>query len=128
MLSGDAGRYNRLGLRGSSEELPISLHGYYVFEKQFYDLLNAARTVRISAREILPASARDTSSAYLFKDYWEDMGHRSVLQRQSRTHVSPDPPFSFYDERPHLHAVTLSASTKLLDSKALSDGWRGLYS
>ena len=50
--------------------------GIYVFEKQvLHDLLNRAPEQTDFGKEIIPASAKDYNvQAYLFKDYWEDIG------------------------------------------------------
>src|SRR5215475_1118796 len=59
-----------------AQELPyIGSMGIYVFEKQvLHDLLNTAPERTDFGKEVLPQSADYNVQAYLFKDYWEDIG------------------------------------------------------
>ena len=76
--------------------------GIYVFERRvLHDLLNAAPDRTDFGKEILPQSARDYNvQAYLFKDYWEDIGTIEAFYNANLALTyQPDPPFSFYDEK-----------------------------
>src|SRR5580765_8045604 len=92
-----------LGLPGEkAKEFPcIASRGIYVFEKQvLHDLLNAAPDRTDFGKEILPASLSSHNvQAYLFKDYWEDIGTIEAFYHANLALTAqPDPPFSFYDE------------------------------
>jgi len=107
-----------------AKELPfIASMGIYVFEKQvLHDLLDEAPDRTDFGREILPASARDYNvQAYLFKDYWEDIGTIEAFYTANLalTH-QPDPPFSFYDEKAPIYTRSRHLPpTKLLDSHVI---------
>jgi glucose-1-phosphate adenylyltransferase len=114
-----------LGLPAAkAKESPyIASMGIYVFEKRvLHDLLNEARERTDFGKEILPASARDYNvQAYLFKDYWEDIGTIEAFYNANLalTH-QPDPPFSFYDEKAPIYTRSrYLPPTKLLDSKVI---------
>jgi glucose-1-phosphate adenylyltransferase len=97
----------------------IASMGIYVFERQvLLDLLTGPGTD--FGREIIPAAAQNYNiQAYLFKDYWEDIGTiESFYQANLALTQQPDPPFSFYDEKApiYTHARHLPPS-KLLDSR-----------
>jgi glucose-1-phosphate adenylyltransferase len=85
-----------------AKELPyIASMGIYVFEKRvLHDLLNASRDRTDFGKEIIPASAKDYNlQAYLFRDYWEDIGTVEAFYNANLALTyQPDPPFSFYDE------------------------------
>jgi glucose-1-phosphate adenylyltransferase len=102
----------------AQQEPYIASMGIYVFEKQvLLDLLKAPGTD--FGREIIPAAAKNYNvQAYLFKDYWEDIGTiESFYNANLALTQQPDPPFSFYDEKApiYTHARHLPPS-KLLDS------------
>jgi len=101
----------------------IASMGIYVFEKQvLHDLLNQAPDRTDFGREILPASARDHNvQAYLFKDYWEDIGTiESFYEANLALTSQPDPPFSFYDEKAPIYTrARYLPPTKLLDSHVI---------
>jgi glucose-1-phosphate adenylyltransferase len=101
----------------------IASMGIYVFEKQvLHDLLNAAPGQTDFGKEILPASARDYNvQAYLFKDYWEDIGTIEAFYNANLALTyQPDPPFSFYDEKAPIYTRSrYLPPTKLLDSKVI---------
>lgn len=77
----------------------IASMGIYVFNKQtLVDLLRRAPEQTDFGKEIIPGCARDHNvQAYLFDDYWEDIGtieaffHSNLALTQQ-----PAPPFSFY--------------------------------
>ena len=114
-----------LGL--SAEKAKISPYiasmGIYVFEKRvLHDLLNQAPDRTDFGREILPASANDYNvQAYLFKDYWEDIGTiESFYNANLALTFQPDPPFSFYDEKAPIYTHSrYLPPTKLLDSRVI---------
>ena len=114
-----------LGL--SAEKAKISPYiasmGIYVFEKRvLHDLLNQAPDRTDFGREILPVSANDYNvQAYLFKDYWEDIGTiESFYNANLALTFQPDPPFSFYDEKAPIYTHSrYLPPTKLLDSRVI---------
>lgn len=91
-----------LGLsKEEAEEKPyIASMGVYIFKKEI--LLNLLRwrfpTANDFGSEIIPASAREfVIQAYLFNDYWEDIGTiRSFFEANLALTAHP-PKFSFYD-------------------------------
>ena len=101
----------------------IASMGIYVFEKQIlHDLLNRARHQTDFGREVIPAAAKDHNvQAYLFKDYWEDIGTIESFYNANLALTSqPDPPFSFYDEKAPIYTHSRHLPpTKLLDSKVV---------
>jgi glucose-1-phosphate adenylyltransferase len=107
-----------------AKELPyIGSMGIYVFERQVLrDLLNAAPDRTDFGKEILPQSAKDYNvQAYLFKDYWEDIGTIEAFYNANLALTyQPDPPFSFYDEKAPIYTrARYLPPTKLLDSKVI---------
>jgi glucose-1-phosphate adenylyltransferase len=110
----------RLGVPAdkAGEQPYIASMGIYVFERQvLLDLLTGPGTD--FGREIIPAAAEHYNiQAYLFNDYWEDIGTiESFYHANLALTEQPDPPFSFYDEKApiYTHARHLPPS-KLLDS------------
>ena len=68
--------------------------------------------------------------AYLFQDYWEDIGTIEAFYNANLALTAqPDPPFSFYDEKAPIYTRSrYLPPTKLLDSPSdRIDGRRGLY-
>jgi len=114
-----------LGLsREKAQESPyIASMGIYVFEKQvMHDLLNHAPEQTDFGKEILPASApAHNVQAYLFKDYWEDIGTIEAFYHANLALTyQPDPPFSFYDEAAPIYTRSrYLPPTKLLDSHVI---------
>lgn len=112
----------RLGLSAAkAQELPyIASMGIYVFEKQvLLDLLDQAPEHTDFGREIIPAAAKDYNvQAYLFKEYWEDIGTIEAFYNANLALTyQPDPPFSFYDEKAPIYTHSRHLPpTKLLDS------------
>ena len=107
-----------------AKELPfIASMGIYVFERQvLHDLLNEAPDRTDFGREILPASARDYNvQAYLFKDYWEDIGTIEAFYNANLALTyQPDPAFSFYDEKAPIYTRSrYLPPTKLLESQVI---------
>jgi glucose-1-phosphate adenylyltransferase len=114
-----------LGLpKEKAKEYPyIASMGIYVFEKQVLsDLLNEAPEHTDFGKEVLPSSARNYNvQAYLFKDYWEDIGTIEAFYNANLALTyQPDPPFSFYDEKAPIYTRSrYLPPTKLLDSKVI---------
>ena len=98
----------------------IASMGIYVFDKQvLLDLLNQAPERTDFGKEIIPAAAKDHRVyAYLFKDYWEDIGTiESFFEANLALTKQPVPPFSFYDEKAPIYTHSrYLPPTKLLDS------------
>lgn len=104
-----------------AKEFPyIASMGIYVFEKQvLLDLLKEAPDQTDFGREIIPSSTKDYNvQAYLFKDYWEDIGTIEAFYNANLALTyQPDPPFSFYDEKAPIYTRSrYLPPTKLLDS------------
>jgi glucose-1-phosphate adenylyltransferase len=79
----------------------IASMGIYVFKKKvLFDLLNAAEHQTDFGKEIIPAAALTHNvQAFLFDDYWEDIGTiKSFYDANLALTRQPQPPFSFYDE------------------------------
>jgi len=99
----------------------IASMGIYVFEKQImHDLLSRAPVRTDFGREILPdALSGQNVQAYLFNDYWEDIGTIEAFYNANLALTEqPDPPFSFYDEKAPIYTrPRYLPPTKLLDSR-----------
>jgi glucose-1-phosphate adenylyltransferase len=114
-----------LGLsREEAKDAPyIASMGIYVFEKPvLHDLLNRDRQRHDFGREILPVALIDHNvQAYLFNDYWEDIGTIEAFYNANLALTEqPDPPFSFYDERAPIYTRSrYLPPTKLLDSRVI---------
>ena len=107
-----------------AKEFPyIASMGIYVFERQvLLDLLKAAPDQTDFGKEILPSSTRDYNvHAYLFKDYWEDIGTIEAFYNANLALTcQPGPPFSFYDERAPIYTrPRYLPPTKLLDCNVI---------
>ncbi|MGD1853735.1 MAG: glucose-1-phosphate adenylyltransferase [Leptolyngbyaceae cyanobacterium] len=99
----------------------IASMGIYVFNKQtLIDLLRRSPEQTDFGKEIIPGAARDHNiQAYLFDDYWEDIGtieaffHSNLALTQQ-----PAPPFNFYDEDAPIYTrARYLPPSKVLDSK-----------
>ena len=101
----------------------IASMGIYVFEKQIlHDLLNQSPARTDFGREILPAALSGHKvHAYLFNDYWEDIGTIEAFYNANLALTEqPDPPFSFYDEKAPIYTrPRYLPPTKLLDSRVI---------
>jgi glucose-1-phosphate adenylyltransferase len=101
----------------------IASMGIYVFDKQvMHDLLSQSPNRTDFGREVLPAAlASHNVQAYLFNDYWEDIGTiESFYNANLALTEQPDPRFSFYDEKAPIYTRSrYLPPTKLLDSKVI---------
>ncbi|MDX2097581.1 MAG: glucose-1-phosphate adenylyltransferase [Leptolyngbyaceae cyanobacterium bins.59] len=93
-----------LGLTSEeAKEKPyIASMGIYVFKKDvLVKLLSESPERTDFGKEIIPATAKDYNvQAYLFDDYWEDIGTiESFYDANLALTQQPQPPFSFYDEK-----------------------------
>jgi glucose-1-phosphate adenylyltransferase len=97
----------------------IASMGIYVFKKEvLFKLLREGIERTDFGKEIIPDASKDYNvQAYLFDDYWEDIGtieafyHANLALTQQ-----PQPPFSFYDEEAPIYTrPRYLPPTKLLD-------------
>ncbi|MBD2447901.1 glucose-1-phosphate adenylyltransferase [Nostoc sp. FACHB-152] len=97
----------------------IASMGIYVFKREVLIKLLREKLERTDfGKEIIPDAAEDYNiQAYLFDDYWEDIGtidafyHANLALTQQ-----PQPPFSFYDEEAPIYTrPRYLPPTKLLD-------------
>jgi glucose-1-phosphate adenylyltransferase len=86
----------------AAQEKPyIASMGIYVFKRQtLIDLLSKQPEHTDFGKEILPQAIRNLNvQAYLFNDYWEDIGTIESFYRANLALAhQPDPMFSFYDK------------------------------
>ncbi|HEY9654122.1 MAG TPA: glucose-1-phosphate adenylyltransferase, partial [Crinalium sp.] len=92
-----------LGLspEGAKEKPYIASMGIYLFKREvLIDLLKKQPESPDFGKEIIPNSAKDHNvQAYLFNDYWEDIGTiESFFNANLALVKQPNPLFSFYDE------------------------------
>jgi glucose-1-phosphate adenylyltransferase len=92
-----------LGLTKEQAELQpyIASMGIYVFKKDvLIKLLKESLERTDFGKEIIPDAAKDYNvQAYLFDDYWEDIGTIEAFYNANLALTQqPMPPFSFYDE------------------------------
>lgn len=98
----------------------IASMGIYVFKKQvLFDLLSGMPNATDFGKEIIPAAAQKNHNvqAFLFNDYWEDIGTiESFYEANLALTKQPQPPFSFYDEEAPIYTRSrYLPPTKLLD-------------
>lgn len=97
----------------------IASMGIYVFKKEvMHKLLQTAPDQTDFGKEIIPASSKDYNiQAYLFNDYWEDIGTiEAFYEANLALAQQPHPPFSFYDEQfPIYTRARFLPPNKLLD-------------
>jgi glucose-1-phosphate adenylyltransferase len=97
----------------------IASMGIYVFKKEaLIKLLEANPDYTDFGKEIIPAAAKDHNvQAYLFKDYWEDIGTIEAFYEANLALTrQPLPPFSFYDEQAPIYTrPRYLPPTKMLD-------------
>ncbi|EOY05590.1 ADP glucose pyrophosphorylase large subunit 1 isoform 6 [Theobroma cacao] len=115
-----------LGLsRDEAEKKPyIASMGVYVFKKEI--LLNLLRwrfpTANDFGSEIIPASAKEFFiKAYLFNDYWEDIGTiRSFFEANLALTEHP-PRFSFYDAAKPIYTSRRNLPPSKIDNSKVSE-------
>lgn len=85
----------------AKEKPYIASMGIYVFKKNvLLDLLNQSKEQTDFGKEILPSALdRYNIQAFLFDDYWEDIGTIEAFFNSNLALTrQPQPSFSFYDE------------------------------
>lgn len=115
-----------LGLsKDEAEKKPyIASMGVYVFKKEI--LLNLLRwrfpTANDFGSEIIPASAKEFFiKAYLFNDYWEDIGTiRSFFEANLALTTHP-PRFSFYDANKPMFTSRRNLPPSTIDNSKIVD-------
>ncbi len=97
----------------------IASMGIYVFKKEvLIDLLEKYPQQTDFGKEIIPAAASDYNlQAYLFDDYWEDIGTiEAFFEANLALTMQPKPAFSFYDEKAPIYTrARYLPPTKLLN-------------
>ncbi|BAY78843.1 glucose-1-phosphate adenylyltransferase [Nostoc linckia NIES-25] len=97
----------------------IASMGIYVFKKDvLFKLLREATERTDFGKEIIPDASKDYNvQAYLFDDYWEDIGTIEAFYHANLTLTrQPQPPFSFYDEEAPIYTrARYLPPSKLLD-------------
>ncbi len=97
----------------------IASMGIYVFSKDvLIHLLESNLEQTDFGKEIIPFAAKDYNvQAYLFKDYWEDIGTiKAFYDANMSLTQQPLPPFSFYDEQAPIYTRSrYLPPTKMLD-------------
>jgi len=97
----------------------IASMGIYVFKKDvLISLLKESLEQTDFGKEIIPeASKKYNVQAYLFDDYWEDIGTiEAFYQANLALTQQPLPPFSFYDEEAPIYTrARYLPPSKLLD-------------
>ena len=86
-------------LGGHSADKPfIASMGVYVFSREVLLELLAAGSAKDFGREIIPSSlSRYRVHAFLFRDYWADIGTIGSFYDANVMLTRPDSPFQFYD-------------------------------
>ncbi len=99
----------------------IASMGIYVFKKEILaKLLETNPNATDFGKEIIPASANDHNlQAYLFSDYWEDIGTiEAFYEANLALTKQPQPPFSFYHEQAPIYTRgRYLPPSKILDCK-----------
>ncbi|KMS95862.1 hypothetical protein BVRB_004380 isoform B [Beta vulgaris subsp. vulgaris] len=102
----------------------IASMGVYIFKKEI--LLNLLRwrfpTANDFGSEIIPASAKEFCiKAYLFNDYWEDIGTiRSFFEANLALTAHP-PKFSFYDAEKPMYTSRRNLPPSKIDNSKVID-------
>ncbi|NWF60044.1 MAG: glucose-1-phosphate adenylyltransferase [Fischerella sp.] len=110
-----------LGLnQEQAEQQPyIASMGIYVFKKDvLIKLLKESSERTDFGKEIIPDSSKEYNvQAYLFNDYWEDIGTIEAFYNSNLALTQqPRPPFSFYDENAPIYTrARYLPPSKLLD-------------
>ncbi|MBD1844385.1 glucose-1-phosphate adenylyltransferase [Cyanobacteria bacterium FACHB-63] len=98
----------------------IASMGIYVFKKEvLQQLLKESPNQTDFGKEIIPHSATKYNvQAYLFNDYWEDIGTIEAFYESNLALTQqPRPPFSFYDETAPIYTrQRFLPPSKFLDS------------
>ena len=98
----------------------IASMGIYVFSKDvLIHLLESNLEQTDFGKEIIPSAAKDYNvQAYLFNDYWEDIGTiKAFYDANMALTQQPQPPFSFYDEKAPIYTRSrYLPPSKFLDS------------
>ncbi|MBD1823295.1 glucose-1-phosphate adenylyltransferase [Cyanobacteria bacterium FACHB-DQ100] len=98
----------------------IASMGIYVFKREVLEqLLKEAPSQTDFGKEIIPSSAQNYNvQAYLFNDYWEDIGTIEAFYESNLALTQqPRPPFSFYDETAPIYTrQRFLPPSKFLDS------------
>src|SRR5436853_37881 len=100
----------------------LILSGDHLYRMNYADFIERHRQRHDFGRGILPGSLSDHNvQAYLFNDYWEDIGTIEAFYNANLALTyQPDPPFSFYDEKAPIYTRSrYLPPTKLLDSKVI---------
>ena len=97
----------------------IASMGIYVFKKEvLIRLLRESPNQTDFGKEIIPGASKNHNvQAYLFKDYWEDIGTiEAFYDANLALTQQPFPPFSFYDEKAPIYTrQRYLPPSKLLD-------------
>ncbi|KAF6173533.1 hypothetical protein GIB67_042663 [Kingdonia uniflora] len=115
-----------LGLsKEEAEKKPyIASMGVYVFKKEI--LLNLLRwrypTANDFGSEIIPASAKEYFvKAYLFNDYWEDIGTIKSFFEANLALTAHPPSFSFYDAAKPMYTSRRNLPPTKIDNSRIID-------
>jgi glucose-1-phosphate adenylyltransferase len=105
-----------------AKQMPyIASMGIYVFKKEvLIKLLREAPEQTDFGKEIIPASSgKYNVQAYLFNDYWEDIGTIEAFYNANLSLTQqPQPAFSFYDEAAPIYTRSrYLPPSKLLDCR-----------
>jgi glucose-1-phosphate adenylyltransferase len=103
----------------AKEKPYIASMGIYVFNKKILSKLLELNPEQTDfGKEIIPAAAKDhLVQAYLFNDYWEDIGTIEAFYKANLALTQqPKPSFSFYDEKAPIYTRSrYLPPTKLLN-------------
>lgn len=103
----------------AKEKPYIASMGIYVFKREvMVELLKKAPGQTDFGKEIIPGCSQERNvQAYLFNDYWEDIGTvEAFYEANLALTQQPRPPFSFYDEeRPIYTRGRYLPPTKMLN-------------
>nr|ABR17521.1 unknown [Picea sitchensis] len=102
----------------------IASMGVYVFKKEI--LLNLLRwrfhTANDFGSEIIPASAKEYFvKAYLFDDYWEDIGTIKSFFEANLALIAQPPKFSFYDAKKPIYTSPRNVPPTKVDNCKIVD-------
>ena len=101
------------------EQPYIASMGIYVFKKEvLIDLLESTPDHKDFGKEVIPSAAQNHNiQAFLFDDYWEDIGTiEAFYEANLALAQQPEPNFSFYDEQAPIYTrARYLPPSKLLD-------------